>query len=169
MAPILPFTADEIWQHMPERADRPWNIHLARLPEVNRDDIDPALAERWERLLAVRAEVMKALEEARARKLIGHPLDAAVTLAAETDLNEFLTAYADDLRSIMIVSKVNLVGPEALAGAYESEEIPSLFIRIEAAAAQKCERCWVRAESVGDTPEHPTICHRCVDALAKMG
>jgi len=169
MAPILPFTADEIWQHMPETADKPWNIHLARLPEVSPDDIDPVLAERWEKLLLVRSEVMKALEEARAQKLIGHPLDAAVTLAAETDLHEFLTVYADELRSIMIVSKVNLAGPELLVGAYESEDIQSLFIRVEAAAAKKCERCWVRAESVGDTLEHPNICHRCVDALAKMG
>ena len=168
MAPILPFTADEIWQHMPAKADRPWNIHLARLPEVNTEQLDSTLAGRWEQLLQVRGEVMKALEEARAQKLIGHPLDAAVTIAAGADLLNLLSDYAEDLRSVMIVSKVNLVGSEPLMGAYESEEIKSLYIRVEAAAAQKCERCWVRANSIGDDSEHPKICHRCVDALGRM-
>ena len=168
MAPILPFTADEIWQHMPAAAGKVWSIHLAALPEVDPDVIDAALAERWEHLLRVRGEVMKALEEARAQKRIGHPLDAAVTISATAELQELLASYEQDLRSVMIVSKVNLVAGEPLVGAYESEDVDSLFIRVESAAAQKCERCWVRVDSVGADSDHPNICHRCLDALGQM-
>ena len=169
MAPILPFTADEIWQHMPAAPEKPWNIHMAHLPEVRTDFVDATLADRWDKLLQVRAEVMKALEEARAQKRIGHPLDAAVTISAEGELHQLLSSYANDLWSMMIVSKVTLLEAEPLMGAFESEEIKSLYVRVEAAAAQKCERCWVRADSVGENSDHPKICHRCVDALGRMG
>jgi len=169
MAPILPFTADEIWQHMPAVAGKPWNIHLAQLPEVDDACRDDDLAGVWERLILVRAEVMKALEQARAQKLIGHPLDAAVTISATGDMFGLLQPYAAELRGLMIVSKVTLIENQPLAGAFESAEIKGLYVRIEAAGARKCERCWVRADSVGDDHHRPTICDRCSTVLETMG
>jgi isoleucyl-tRNA synthetase len=166
MAPILPFTAEEIWRHMPAAAGRAASIHLALLPEPDAALMDIRLAERWERLLQVRAEVTKALEEARVKKLIGHALDAAVTLSADGQLYTDLVPYADELRSLFIVSAAVLIKDARLDGALESAELKGLKIRVEPAPGQKCERCWVHETSVGQSAEHPTICGRCRKSLA---
>jgi isoleucyl-tRNA synthetase len=169
MAPILPFTSDEIWQYMPAKNGREISIHLAALPEINPAFKDDALFQRWELLLKIRSEATKALEEARAKKLIGHPLDASVTISAKGDVYEALLPYADKLRSLLIVSQANLVEDEALNGALQSQEIEGLIIRVEPAPGEKCERCWVHDTSVGSHSEQATICDRCRRALAAMG
>jgi isoleucyl-tRNA synthetase len=165
MAPILPFTAEEIWQHMPAGAAKPASIHLAGLPQPRAELRDDALAERWEKLLRVRAEVTKALEDARVRKLIGHALDAAVTIAADGELYAELAPYAAELRSVFIVSSAEVRQAAVLDGAFQSAEIPGLSIQVQAAAGQKCARCWVYATTVGENPAHPTLCSRCRAAL----
>jgi isoleucyl-tRNA synthetase len=157
MAPILPFTAEEIWNFMPDRSAKEKSIHLAALPEGNTAWKDDRLSQRWERLLTIRAEVTKALEEARAKKLIGHPLDAAVVISVPQDLHQELLPYADDLRSILIVSRASLVNDKKLAAAFESPEIQGLYILVEPAVGAKCERCWIHEPSVGTSTEHPTI------------
>ncbi len=167
MAPILPFTAEEIWQHMPATPDKAPSIHMVRFPEPDAGCKDDALAGRWESLLRVRAEVTKALEAARVQKRIGHALDAAVTVSAAPELYTELAPFKDDLRSILIVSAAELVQAAALEGAVESSEIPGLRVRVQPAPGEKCERCWVHAPSVGESAEHPTICGRCRDALAR--
>jgi isoleucyl-tRNA synthetase len=169
MAPILPFTSDEIWQYMPAKNDRESSIHLTSLPEINPAFKDDALFKRWEFLLKIRSEVTKALEEARAKKLIGHPLDASVTISAKGDVYDALQPYADKLRSLLIVSQATLVNDEALNGALQSEEIEGVVIRVEPAPGEKCERCWVYDTSVGSHAEQTTICDRCRDTLAVMG
>jgi isoleucyl-tRNA synthetase len=116
----------------------------------------------------VRAEATKALEEARIEKRIGHPLDAAVIISAKEDLYDVLKPYAEDLRFIFIVSHVALLKNEKLDGSFESENIAGLSIKIEVAAGEKCERCWVHETSVGSNKEHPSICGRCQKALAEM-
>ncbi|MBW1845665.1 MAG: isoleucine--tRNA ligase [Deltaproteobacteria bacterium] len=165
MAPILPFTSEEIWNYMPDNKNQ--NICFQQLPEVKNDWKDSDLSSKWERLLDVRGEVTKALEEARAQIKIGHPLDAAVTISitGNDDLHNSLKPYADDLRSIFIVSKASLVKNEALSDAYLSEDIKGLSILIETAPGVKCERCWTYETSVGSNAEHPTICSRCLSAL----
>jgi isoleucyl-tRNA synthetase len=169
MAPILPFTSDEIWQYMPAKNGRESSIHLASLPEINPAFKDDALFKRWEFLLKIRSEVSKALEAARAKKLIGHPLDASVTISAKEDVYGALQPYADKLRSLLIVSQATLVKDEALNGALQSEEIEGVLIRVEPAPGEKCERCWVHDTSVGSHSEQTTICDRCRDTLAVMG
>jgi isoleucyl-tRNA synthetase len=168
MAPILPFTAEEIWQYMPQEPQRPQSVHLALLPEANTDYKNPDLAQKWEVLLAVRGEVTKALETARSNKLIGHALDAFVTISAGDDLYQSMQPYAADLKSILIVSRVELVKAEALEDAFESQEVEGLRIRVEAAPGVKCERCWVHDTTVGNHSEHPTICDRCHQALESI-
>jgi isoleucyl-tRNA synthetase len=168
MAPILPFTAEEIWQYMPQLSERPESVHLTLLPEVNAEYDNPELAQKWDVLLKVRGEVTKALETARNNKLIGHPLDAFVTISAGEDLYSALQPYAADLKSIFIVSKVALVNAEPLEDIFESEEMEGLRIKVEASPGDKCERCWVHDTTVGDHSEHPTICNRCHQALEKM-
>ena len=169
MAPILPFTSDEIWQYMPPTNNRESSIHLALLPEVNPVFKDDDLYQRWEFLLKIRSEATKALEEARAKKLIGHPLDAAVTISVNGDIYDTIQTYADKLRSLLIVSQANLVKDEALDGGIQSAEIEGMHIRVGPAPGEKCERCWVHDTSVGSDPEQATICDRCRHALAGTG
>jgi isoleucyl-tRNA synthetase len=166
MAPILPFTAEEIWQHLAAAPGRVPSVHLAQLPAPQPERMDAPLAERWEQLLTVRGEVTKALESARAQKRIGHALDAAVTLSVDGALYDRLTRYSEDLRSIFIVSAAELVKDRPLEDAFESVEIKGLKIRVQPAPGGKCDRCWVHETSLGQNPEHPTICARCTQALA---
>ena len=153
---------------MPARNGREPSIHLTLLPEINPTFKDDAVFKRWEFVLKIRGEPTKALEAARAKKLIGHPLDAAVTISAKGDVYDALQPYADKLRSVLIVSQATLVKDEVLEGALQSEEIEDLFIQVVSAAGQKCERCWVHDTSVGRLAEQATICDRCRDALAGM-
>jgi isoleucyl-tRNA synthetase len=119
-----------------------------------------ALAERWERLLRVRDEVFRVLEEARKSKLIGNALEAKVEIRAGPALLPFLQGYSKDLPTIFIVSAVDLT--PALPGG------PDLSVVVHRAPGRKCDRCWVYRESVGQSPEHPTLCDRCI-AVLSMG
>jgi len=144
------------------------SIHMALLPEVNTAFMDDALAARWEYLLSIRGEVTKKLEEARTQKLIGHPLDASVTISAGGDAYEALQPYVDDLRSLLIVSQAALVKDDTVKGASEGSEVAGVRIQVVAAAGEKCERCWMHETSVGSNKEQPTVCRRCQDALAQI-
>ena len=169
MAPILAFTADEIWQHMPEWPDKAASVHFAALPEVKAEWTDETLAAKWGQMLAIRGEVTKALENARVNKLIGHPLDAAVTLSAQGGAHDVLAEYRAELQRLFIVSKAVLAEPGAgLAEAYASEEIKGLQIAVAKAAGDKCERCWIHDPTVGDDGEHPTVCSRCRTQLTEI-
>jgi len=168
MAPILPFTSEEIWQHMPGEDRGTSSIHLEALPRPDAAFMDDSLAVRWEYLLKVRGEATKALEQARSRKIIGHPLDAAVTLSASGEVFDALAPYADQLRSLFIVSAATLVNQSVPGGAFESSEIAGLSIAVAPADGEKCERCWVHDTSVGTDEQHPAICRRCLDALAHI-
>jgi isoleucyl-tRNA synthetase len=108
--------------------------------------------------------VSKALEQARVAKVIGHSLDAAVAIAAPAELLAFLRGYAAELKSVFIVSKVELV--EEIAGeSYAAEGVEGLAIRVSAAPGAKCERCWCYDEEIGKDAEHPTICPKCLKAV----
>ena len=169
MAPILAFTAEEIWQHMPDGQGKSANVHFEALPEVNPEWLDASLAGKWETILAIRGEVTKALETARANKLIGHPLDAAVTLSVQDDAYAILKAYDDQLGHIFIVSQAILAAPGAsLADPYISEEIEGLQIQVARASGDKCDRCWIHDPTVGDDQDHPTVCLRCRTHLAEI-
>ncbi|MFQ5847104.1 MAG: isoleucine--tRNA ligase [Candidatus Methylomirabilales bacterium] len=157
MAPVLSFTAEEIWGYIPRRGDEEESVHLAEFPRVDEGYLDEALAERWERLLRVRDEVLRVLEEARKSKVIGNSLEATVQVLAGSALMPFLQSTAQDLSTICIVSGVELTPAR--------EEGPDLSVVVHRAPGQKCERCWVYRESVGHSPEHPTLCDRCVAVL----
>jgi len=167
MAPILSFTADEIWQHMNGR-DRPASVHADFFVPVNESYKDKELAERWESIIAVRKEATKALELARKEKRIGHPLDASVTIGLPPELMEELIPYRDQFRTILIVSSVDLVEAERFEDGLESEAIPGLKVKVSHSSDQKCERCWIHDPTVGQNNSHPTICKRCLDVLDEI-
>ena len=168
MAPILPFTAEEIWQYMPAQNSEGSSIHMNLLPEVNPAFTDDELAARWEYLLNIRGEVTKKLEEARAQKLIGHPLDALVSITAGGEAYDALQPYADELRSILIVSKATLVKDNDVKGAAGDSGVEGVRIQVDAAPGEKCERCWVHDTTVGTNQEQPTVCQRCQVALTQI-
>ena len=161
MAPILTFTSEEAWRHL--GGPHAESVHLERFPEVPLAWLDDGLKRDWDRLLEVRREVARALEVARARKLIGSGLEASVRIAsAPEDLPALLGAKQDVLQTLFIVSQVELAGTGRAAVQHESQEIPGLVIEVDRAPGDKCERCWTRTPSVGRHPAHPGLCDRCV-------
>jgi isoleucyl-tRNA synthetase len=165
MAPILTFTAEEAWRYVP--GARGESVHLERFPEVPLEWLDDGLKAEWDRLLEVRREVTKALETARAQKLIGSGLEASVrVVSAPEDVPALLAAKRDLLKTLFIVSRVELSGAASGAVVYESQEIPGLVVVVDRAPGRKCERCWVWSERVGEHPEHPALCERCVPVIA---
>ncbi len=168
MAPILPFTADEIYKHMPLGDEKKESIHLEDMAVLNDEWKDEALAVRWENFRSLRAEVTKALEEARKEKLIGHPLDAAIEIQLpDTELKDIVENIGEALNDIFIVSSAILVDAVE-EGAYQGQEIEGLSIKVNKAVGEKCERCWRFDTSIGEDKEHPTVCGRCAGALKKI-
>jgi isoleucyl-tRNA synthetase len=167
MAPVLTFTAEEAWRHAPGAHGE--SVHLERFPEVPLEWIDDRLKADWDRLLEVRREVAKALETARARKLIGSGLEAGVRIAsAPEDIPALLAAKRDLLQTLFIVSRVELSGAASGAVVYESQEIPGLVVVVDRAPGRKCERCWVWSERVGEDPRHPSLCERCAPVVSAL-
>lgn len=162
LAPILAFTSEEIWGFMPHtEQDKTESVLLNRMPEGNASYRDDALLERWETLRSVRAEVSKALELARTEKVIGHSLNAKVTLYAKEDLYALLKQYETELSTIFIVSDLALVEGEGDASTVAGEQVSPLWVKVEVAPGEKCERCWMYSETVGE--DH--LCQRCRDVL----
>jgi isoleucyl-tRNA synthetase len=165
MAPVLSFTADEVWAYMPGDRKLP-SVFLAGFPKAEEKYLDDGLESRWEKLLAVRGEAAKVLEALRKDKKIGHSLDAAVTLYAGAGTYDLLTRYEKDLPFIFIASQVSVAGEaEAPADAFTSDTIKGLRITAAPATGGKCGRCWMYQESVGTVTDHPEICSRCAGNL----
>lgn len=156
-APILTFTAEEVWKHMPFSENRPSSVHLMAFPEVKKEYLDEALNDRWEKIWEIRSNVTKALEEARKQRLIGLSLDAKVSLYLPERAYQFIAPYESELKSIFIVSSVTLHRT--------SEEDGEIKVEVARADGNKCERCWNYDISVGKYPEHPNICERCIKVL----
>ena len=165
MAPVLSFTADEVWGYMRESA-KDKSVFLAPFPKVEERYLDNALETRWDRVLAVRSEAAKVLEALRRDKKIGHSLDANVTLYAGPELSDFLNTYKKDLAFIFIVSSVEIAQEsDAPADAFASEVVKGLRIAAGPATGKKCGRCWMYSETVGMVKNHPEICGRCAENL----
>jgi len=164
LAPILTFTAEEIWGNLPSYKDKEASVHLAQFPEVRQDRMDKALMEKWDTLIAVKGEISKAIEIARKNKVVGHSLDAMVQIAAPEKLLNLLQANNRNLKTLNIVSGLGFgTGPDG--SSYRSEILEGLEINISKAEGKKCQRCWMYSESVGKDPEHDDICDRCAGNL----
>jgi Isoleucyl-tRNA synthetase (EC 6.1.1.5) len=165
IAPVLSFTTEEAWGYMPHRKDENYkSVQLTDWPEKNEDYIDIELEDRWNKIMDIRGEVTKALEIARNSKIIGHSLNAEVTLYPSDDIKDTVNYFYNKLDTIFIVSKVNVCNYED-AGDDITYETESLKIKVQQAPGQKCSRCWVYSETVGQDPEHPDLCHKCITNL----
>jgi isoleucyl-tRNA synthetase len=167
MAPILVFTAEEIWKFMPRSEDTPNSVHLHTLPEVNSDWQDAELAARWEELLDVRAEITRSIESARREKKVGHSLDASLKIRAGETYYQLLKPYQEELQFFFIVSHVQLLNAnQAAADGFSPTELEGLELRVDPAEGEKCQRCWIHDLTVGSVADHPAICTRCHSALS---
>ncbi|HEY7533686.1 MAG TPA: isoleucine--tRNA ligase, partial [Nitrospiraceae bacterium] len=160
MAPVLSFTAEEIWRTLVVKTDMDvgtTSVHLSQFPEAHSQWQDTKLAARWDRLLSYREQVQAVLEGNRREKVIGSSLEASVELLANAEDYAFLKSFEGDLPTVFIVSQVILnAGRDANA---------PLAITAAKSPFGKCERCWNYREAVGKDATHPTLCDRCVEAI----
>jgi isoleucyl-tRNA synthetase len=161
IAPILPYTAEEVWQNYYKEG----SIHLQYMPVVNKNYIDEKLSERWSTILSVRDKVLLPLEKARREKKIGNSLEAKLLIFAEDrDVLELLKSYEKDLPSIFIVSQVEVLNSKYSFGK-NAQKQDGIMIEVVNAEGKKCERCWIYSKSVGKSKEYPTLCEKCVKVM----
>ncbi len=169
LAPIMSFTAEEVWDYLPKAAGRAESVHLALFPSAeeifgdakNADGDSGKTGEDWATLRSVRDEVLKALEEARNTKLIGTGLEAQITVAASEPVYSVLSRHAEDLRYLFIVSAVNLVQGSG-------NGTGGVHVEVKKADGVKCDRCWNYSIHVGEDKEYPTVCERCSVVLKEL-
>ncbi len=165
MAPIMSFTADEIWRALPAREhDSVLFSTWHQFPKGSvRDDVD------WAALIEVREAVKKVLEALRASGTIGSSLDARVELYCDARLYSGLSAIGDELRFVMITSEAQMAAADNRPTDAAASELDGLWIRASASTHPKCGRCWHHCADVGQHASHPKLCGRCVDNVEKGG
>lgn len=170
MAPILSFTADELWGYLPGERNESvllnlWSDELA--PLAQNTDFDLVF---WNQVFSVREVVSKELENQRNAGKIKGGLTAEISLFVDDSLLALLSKLEDELKFVLITSKVTLhsLDDEAAEQAV-STSMPGVLVSIKAAEYERCDRCWHQVSSVGQNPEHPELCSRCVDNIEGDG
>ncbi len=162
IAPILCFTSQEIWEHMPKMPGMNRYVVFEEMPKPGAYAADAAFEAKWAQIMAVRDEVKKVLEQARADKTIGASLEAGIRLYATGAVYGLLNAIPmDELADLMIVSRAELVNEAGGA----ASAVEGLGIEAYRAGGEKCERCWKYTADVGSNPKYPTLCARCASEV----
>ncbi len=158
IAPVMPFTADEVWNALPGRETE--SVHLADFPKTDEKLRDKDLEARWEKLLTVREAASLELEKARQAKVIGKSLEAQVEIEPDTDeTRAMLEKVGSLLETVLIVSQARV---SKVTG-------KELRIKVSPAAGRKCVRCWRWTQDVGRDAAHPELCGRCVEVVKELG
>jgi isoleucyl-tRNA synthetase len=159
VAPIMSFTADEVWEHLPAVEGRPVSVHLAQFPKLGEifSEDPTALLEEWKQIFGLRDAAMIVLEEARKEKRIGKGLEADLEVRVSGNLHAIATKYAAGLKEILNVSKVSII-----------DELSNKVIAIPA-SGHKCARCWNFMPEVSNYGIWENVCTRCQSALKEMG
>ncbi|HOC60029.1 MAG TPA: isoleucine--tRNA ligase [Smithellaceae bacterium] len=165
LAPIFTFTSEEVWTSLPAWQGKEESVHLTQFPQVHSQYFNADLGERWKAMIDAKSEIAKAIEQARKEKVIGHSLDARVSIAAPEKMRALFETHLEDLRALLIVSQLQISEEKDLVHPYQSAELPGLSVGVEKARGAKCERCWIYDESIGADSAHPTVCGRCVKNL----
>lgn len=169
IAPILSFTAEEIWETLPEVLKDRESVLLTDWYKENDEYLNPEIENKWIEIIKVRKEANKSLEKARQGKdrIIGNSLDAKVMLhSTDAEIQKFLVENREKLELALIISEVEIV--ENIDETFtKGEEATDLYIKVLHAEGEKCERCWKYSKEIGKDPEHPTLCPRCASVLKK--
>ncbi len=172
VAPILTFTADEIWEHLPAIEGRPISVHLARFPKPGEifSEAPAKLIEEWKQIFAVRDEALRKLEEARQLKTIGKALEAKLLIAASGQTLALLQRHAAGLKEVLNVSGVDITEAKGTTLAeYDRLNVEDLAVDVGPASGQKCARCWNFMPEVSNYGIWENVCTRCQSALKEMG
>jgi isoleucyl-tRNA synthetase len=166
IAPILSFTADEIWQHIPgERSDSVFlEDWYQSIPKLDNHDNDS-----WATIIAVRDETSKVLERLRMDGLIGSSLDAEVSIYCKGETLKSLASLNEELRFVFITSNATLHEVDDKPDNVVCTEIEDVWIKADVSVHDKCIRCWHHREDVGKDTNHPEICLRCVENVEGAG
>jgi isoleucyl-tRNA synthetase len=167
MAPIMSFTAQEIWQELPAKGaqEREEFVFTGQWYDGFADYSESVefSNEYWQQVLAVKTEVNRVLEVARKDKIIGSSLEAKLTLHVSTDYFDALSKLQNELRFVLITSHADVVLADSKPDSAGETELDGVWIDIEKAPGTKCARCWHIREDVGTNEEHPELCSRCID------
>ena len=172
MAPILSFTADEIWGYLPQTATaRAEFVFTEEFYEGlfglgANEKLDDAY---WQQLIKVRSEVNRVLEIARNDKVIGGGLEAEVTVYANDAYRALLEQLGDELRFVLITSKAKVKALADKPADVATGELEGIAVSVARSHGEKCPRCWHYSDKIGVNPEHPTLCPRCVENVAGNG
>ena len=169
IAPMMPFTAEEVFQQI--RSDgNPESVHLLDWPRANEEWLDDELEEKWKRLIGIRDEVLRVLEGLRAAKRIGNSLETEVFLyTSDEQTAGFLEGFGEELKSVFIVSDTEILRTpkEALADKEGWGRADDITIEVRMAKGNKCLRCWKYSMSVGENDEYQEVCGECAAILKK--
>ena len=166
IAPIMAFTADEIWNYMPHSSsDDTRSIILNQMPEKSSINLTQEFIDKWNTIYLLREDAKKALEIKRADKFIGASLEAKVTIHCSDKQYSEILSHKDEFAPILIVSAVEVVNDEN--GEFKGE-FEGVSFTVEKASGEKCERCWIYSETIGENSEHPTLCTRCAKEISKI-
>ncbi|GED53316.1 MULTISPECIES: isoleucine--tRNA ligase [Brevibacillus] len=164
VAPILPHTADEVWSFIPGVTEA--SVQLTDMPEANEQHLGFAAEalSKWDAFLAVRDEVLKAMEEARRNKVFGNSVDAKLALYPQTEETASVLSSMEDLADLFIVAHVDL-HPYGTPAPAEAAALEGISVVVAPADGVKCERCRVVKLDVGADSAHPSICKRCASVV----
>jgi len=164
IAPILCFTAEEIWKYIPHSSeDDARSIFMNQMPDKTDVSADDKFIEKWNEIYKLRSDVTKALESKRQNKFIGAPLEAKVIIHADGKNYDKFNALKNILEKVFIVSAVDVC--QGRSGEFPSDNFEGISYDVEKASGNKCERCWSYSEYVGSNAEHPTLCKRCAEEV----
>ncbi|MFH1613268.1 MAG: isoleucine--tRNA ligase [bacterium] len=162
IAPLLPYTAEEVWQYIFKKKDDPISIHLTEWPKIKQEIMDKNLQEKWVHLLKIREKILKSLEISRENKQIGQSLEAKIILYPKNDeIKNFLKENEQILEDISIVSEFQVSEIKEI----EQEDFE---IKVEKALGEKCNRCWMYKKSVGEDLKYNDVCQRCGNILNNL-
>lgn len=159
ITPIIPHTAEEVWEHIPHVEEE--FVQLTDIPEAE-EVMEQELIEKWNEFMNIRDDVLKALEEARDEKIIGKSLESKVTIVPKNQHVKHILESIPYLYQMLIVSETVLSEKDQDAKAYKH-----VHVKVEKHPGETCERCWVSSETVGDHDNHSGLCSRCVDVVEK--
>jgi isoleucyl-tRNA synthetase len=162
VAPILPHTAEEVWGYIPNVKEE--SVQLVDMPEAMEIEGADELVAKWDAFMSLRDDVLKALEVARNEKVIGKSLTASLVLYPNAEAKQLLESISENLKQIFIVSGFEIAGMYEEAPE-EAQKFEKVAIVVKQAEGETCERCWVVTPTVGENPEHPTLCPRCATVV----